>query len=359
MRNAAEETTTLLAFDVGGSNCRAAAAVLRGGELEPHRRLPTSISEPVSSKSELRGFVGSVVELLGEGGAPARATVAFAGPVTGNCVQVTNWPAQDRVTMQELIDWGLPASGTLMVNDAEAGAHGLVRLFRDKGARAEAFHPLLVTASTAAAGSGNMVLLIPGTGLGCAGIVRLEDAEGEAGFVPVASEGGHLPVAPLDAEHGALIEQLRGDLHGATPSWENFVSGPGLVTIYRRLRVEESESAADLSRGADAAAAIAEAAIAGRDRRSILALELYYRCVGGFAQTLALAYLARGGVFIAGSSTRRNRRFIEGTSLADEFLANHEQRELLETIPVYLVLEELNLLGGLALIASRRRESLR
>ncbi len=343
-------TTTLLAFDVGGSNCRAAAAQLADRQLEQHPQLPTSISTPVRSKSELETFIRGVVGRFA-GDLPVGVAVAFAGPIADGSVQMTNWPAQDRVTIDDLAAWGLPVPGTVMVNDAEAGAYGLVRLLCADGVHSGAFCPLHLTESTAAPGAGSMVLLLPGTGLGCAGIVRRQDIEGEAGYLPAASEGGHIPVAPLDPEHGRMIEKLRGDLSGATPSWENFVSGPGLVNIYRQLNAEAPVAGRDLSRGRNAAAAIAEAAVAGSDPRSSRALEIYYRCVGRFAQTLALAYVARGGVFIAGGSTHRNRRFIESAPLVREFLANHEQRDLLETIPVYLVMEELNLAGGLALVA--------
>lgn len=340
----------LLALDVGGTHSRAVAARATASGLEPHPALAEPLTRQVGDLPALERFVRDVLARFPEGSPPGPAVLAFAGPVSGDTARITNWSEPREISRSTLTGWGLPEEATSLINDVEAGAHGLVELLERGDGAGDAIQPLRlpdggVAAGGPAADEGNRVLVIPGTGLGCAGIVRMP---GTAGWLPVASEAGHAPAAALDAEHAAVIDRLRDRTTPGSPSWEDFISGRGLTTFYRHLPSGPVPGPGSLLDRSDPADAIAAAATTGGDRRATLALGLYYRCLGRFAQLLALAFGATAGVFVAGGSTRENRDFLVDSGLVQEFLANAAQRRLLETIPLYLVLEELNLRGALA-----------
>lgn len=342
----------LLAFDVGGTNSRAAATCVSDDDPGPHPDLREPVSRPVADRSGLEAFVGEIIERLPDDRSLAGVALAFAGPVRDGVARMTNWPEPREISLADLEDWGLPRQATALLNDVEAGAHGLMEILAAEGGAeggteggTESLVPLRVPGRGTDPGTGNLVLVTPGTGLGCAGLVRLP---GAGGRLPVASEAGHAAAAALDAEHATLIERLRDPASPGSPTWEDFISGRGLVTLYRHLPSGPVPGPGSLLDDDDPPGAIAEAALAGDDERAVRALGLYYRCVGRFAQLLALAWGAAGGVFLAGGSTRENRRFIEDSRLVEEFLTNPTQRDLLEAIPLYLVLEELNLRGALA-----------
>lgn len=340
-------TTYLVAFDVGGTNTRVAAACLSGNGLEEHPHLPEPESRPVADRSDLQAFVGEVVDRLSlaDDHRLGGAALACAGPVRDGVARMTNWPEPREISLSDLADWGLLRETTALLNDVEAGAHGLLEVLgADRGTEGRIV-PLRVPDRVSGPGDGNMVLVTPGTGLGCAGLLRLPD---EDGWLPVASETGHAPIAALDARHAELIESLRDTAAPGSPTWEDFISGRGLVMMYRHWAPPRGPADDSPLDGDDPAGAIAEAAVAGRDEGSVRTLEFYYRCVGRFAQVLALTVKAGGGVFLAGGSTRKNRAFIEGSGLVDEFLANPTQRELLESFSIYMVLDEVNLKGALA-----------
>lgn len=198
-----------------------------------------------------------------------------------------------------------------------------------------------------------MILLMPGTGLGTAGLVGIMDKTGRVIYRSVASEIGHAPASPIDPIHEDIIHWLNNKkmINGDWPSWEDFVSGRGLVHIYEALVNSSNRLPSKIlkwKKGEDKAALIAQAAIQQKDKLSENALELFYRCTGKIAQILALAYQPFGGIFLCGDVIRKNQSFIPESGFLKELHKNGAQSHLLKRFPVYMVTKNnLNIMGNL------------
>lgn len=256
----------------------------------------------------LADFLKSVPDPIGA------ACFAVAGPVYGGTAEVTNvgWTIDERKL-------GIPR--VRLINDFSAIALGVPLLGSDD---------LLSLNAGVRDRSAPMAVLGAGTGLGEALIVH-----GEV----VATEGGHADFAPQNEEQARLFLFLH-ERHGHV-SWERLLSGMGLVNILTFLGGSES----DPSR-------IAELADAG-DARAVHAFAIFVDIYGAEAGNLALGVLARGGVFLAGGIAAKNvARFTDGRFL-EAFVRKGRFHELMEEIPVDLIVNEsVGLIG--AMEAARR-----
>ena len=328
--NKAIHSTHHLAVDVGGTRTRAALAAVRGGRSV----LLWQVEAPLAEKAALRRFVREALNAA----APARCAVDFAGPLKGRTqARMTNWAGSPVIRLADLHDWGLPPGRTLMLNDLESSACGVLALDGTVPSRGR-ITTLYSTKEIRRGAEGPRVIVAPGTGLGTASII---------GGRPMPSEVQHAAAAPLDRRHARIIARMEHDL-GRYPSWEDLASGRGLDATYRALcaidRVAAGRSA-DKGAVEDAAGAIARAAQSDPLARE--ALDYYYGCVGRVAQMMALAVLPVGGIFLCGSTTRANAAFIRRSRLLRELHANGAQGGLLRRFPVLIIKADLNLAGGL------------
>lgn len=313
----------ILAGDVGGTNFRLALFRTEGPALRVAWR------QTFSSRGA--DWLEILRRARREAGAVPvdAACVAVAGPVEGGEALLTNlgW----RISAHELArELALPAASVL--NDLEAAAGGLLCL-----------EPTALATLQAGAGDGrgNRVLCSPGTGLGEAALV----SDG-AGWLAVASEGGHASFSPLDDEDRELAGWL-AERHGHV-SWERVLSGPGLVALYEFQRdvrglEEPRELALELARE-ERAAVVTRAALERGTPIAVRTLERFARLLGVEAGNLALKFLARGGVYLGGGIVPRIRSFIERPGLErpcflEGFLAKGRMRALLERLPVRIVLD--------------------
>ncbi|VFM96296.1 MAG: glucokinase [Candidatus Kentron sp. G] len=383
----------VIGFDIGGTNSRATIARMEDGTLIRHLDFPAPISQQVTSKRELRAFIHGLLDRLipratntspdkrqqpVDGNRNQRGpaypegadrlvgvVIALAGPVIRHReVTMTNWPEPKGITLDEFIEWGMPIDRTIMINDMEAGCYGLMKSLREEGTDTMGFKPLkgLATSSHAVSRGnpieGNRVFIAPGTGLGAAGIIEMEKTPEESSPIyPIATELQNTPMPVLRTEHRIVVDWLRREKQIMHPSWDDIISGRGLVDIYRALRDLAPGNASDtVSEDGDLAAAIARAGVIGHDPVARQALSLFYDCTGRFCQLMALGFQAFGGVFIGGASTIKNRDFIPHSQLPDAFLDNRVQRSLLARFPIYLVTKtDLNLDGALWLGSSMLR----
>ena len=349
------ENQAIAFFDIGGTNTR----------VQVNRKKNLSIDHPlkkdifklrISSKDQLKKLIQELVLIRWKKICLEQCVLDFAGPVLNHhSVQMTNWEGSPMINMSELIKWGLPRKGTLMINDIEAAAFGILRLM-ETNQLSSAGCSLLYEPDKPASQikkSGNMILLMPGTGLGTAGLVSIMDKTGTVIYKPIASEIGHAPVSPIDQIHEDIIHWLKNKkiISGDWPNWEDFVSGRGLVYIYGALANMSNPLPSKIlkwEKDGDKAALIAQAAILQKDKLSKNALELFYRCTGKIAQILALAYQPFGGIFLCGDVIRKNQSFIPESGFLKELHKNGTQSHLLKMFPVYIVTKKnLNIMGNL------------
>ena len=140
---------------------------------------------------------------------------------------------------------------------------------------------------------------------------------------------------------GEIIERCRRAGYPVFPT--SVVSGAGLKRIH-----------AFLSRGAEPSLEppeITRRALADRASLSAQALAIFIRCYGSFAGDMALAFFARGGVYVCGGiAAKLAGRFAEGDFM-EAFNYKGRHRDIAASIPVRLVTNESLGLAGAALAA--------
>jgi len=339
----------VVALDVGGTNARARIATATG-EGEP---IPATadIATRVASATDLYEFVSRVVQEAERHGTVSAASVAVAGPAAGGFNRLTNWPSDSAIGLTELEQAGLPAGHTRLINDVVAGVWGVHVRTRAGGHGADLQQLLAAGDGGCRPGAGNFVYLAPGTGLGAAALIR--HGFGPLGASAVACEAQHTQVPRFGGETGRVVDALTAALN-RVPTWEDLVSGRGLVHIYDALcSIAAGEPRATVGGDAHRALAVAEAARTGEDALAVAAIDVFYRTLGRFAQMMALAFLPCAAVVIGGASTEHNLEHLRRGGFMRTFTDHHAFAALLGEIPVCTVGGDVNLEGGVWLAAHR------
>lgn len=246
----------------------------------------------------------------------AGAWLAVAGPVQNNRVDFSNLPWRaDAHSLAE--DLRLPA--VHLVNDLAALAHAIPFLERDKQA----------VIQQGVENDARKLVIATGTGLGVA-----TWQETVAGIEVFPSEGGHCDLAPGSAGHLDLLRYLFDDLEHV--SYERVLSGPGLVTLYHFSRRNAAPPLPDLAATEVSATWVAEQARQG-DPSARLAMTLFVELLGAFAGTLALQWLAGGGVYLAGGVTSGLYPSLQSPAFITAFHNKGRMRPLMERIPVMAI----------------------
>jgi len=321
----------VLAGDVGGTKTRLAR--IRVGES--FLQVLDEAEFPSADYTHLREILSDYFRR--SPGAVRAAAFGVPGPVFQGRARITNLPWE--LSASELVEV-LGAQQVSLINDLEATAHGIGELDSQS---------LQTLAPGVPDAPGNAALIAPGTGLGEAGLywdgIR---------FRPFATEGGHADFAPTDATDYALHSHL-AERFGHV-SWEQVLSGPGLVNVHDFLRVYRDNPLPEWlekeMRERGQAAAITNAA---EGRSCPVCCEAMDRFVGYFgaeAGNLALKLMAFGGIYLGGGIVPR----IEGRLLKPDFLAALRNKgrlgAMLEQIPVRLIRDDRAALLGAARFAA-------
>ncbi len=254
----------------------------------------------------------------------------------GDAAKATNLPWTIRREDIARCLGGVPVS---LLNDLEAFGWGLALLPPDRFA---------VLQDGARDAHGNAALIAAGTGLGEAGMFW----DGTR-HVPFASEGGHADLAPRTAREVKLLEFL-AQRYGHV-SWERAVSGPGLVNIFEFLRAVEGMAVPTALAEAETEhdpAVVSTAALVERAPIAVEALDMFTRLFGAEAGNLALKLKATGGVYLAGGIAPKILPKLQDGTFVAAFVDKGRFRELLQGIPVRVVLDESTALYGAARYAA-------
>ena len=315
----------VLAGDIGGTNARFALVDVSG---ETEARI---VHEARYPSGEAPGLAPLVLRYLDE--APSRPDVACFGiacPVVEGECEATNlpWTVSTPALAREI---GIPR--TTIINDFRAAGEGLHSLSDDEVAVLQQGTP---------APHGPIALIGAGTGLGQCYLLR----EGSR-YVVHPSEGGHVDFSPTDGLQRELLASLAGEL--ARVSWERILSGDGLGRIYRFLASRAGQEVA----GNDEAAVIVQQAMAGTDALSEKTLDVFISAYGTAAGNLALTVLATGGVYVTGGIAPRIVQRLTSGGFMDAFRAKGRLSDVVERMPVRVVLTADLALYGAAAVAAR------
>jgi glucokinase len=317
----------ILAGDVGGTHARLALFDLRGEELN-------LIVEQIYASHSYPNLETIITEFLRSTSAkPDSAGIGLAGPIRdGRCV-ATNLPwIVDAAKLRA--ETGL--QNITLLNDLEANAYGIATLSPSDFEVLQKGRP---------DPHGNAAVISAGTGLGEAGMKW----DGSA-LRPFASEGGHSSYAPEGELEGELFHYLSKRFGHV--SCERVLSGPGLVNIYQFLldtgRGSETARFEEELKKGDASAVISEAGLAKRNDLCVAALDIFARIYGAEAGNVALKFLATAGVYLGGGIAPKILPKLREPAFLQQFLAKGRMRQLLEAIPVLVILNENTALRGAA-----------
>lgn len=317
--------------DVGGTKTRLAVVAVDGANLHIEQ-------EHTFASGDYPEFGEVLGQFLRDIDVPTSASFGIAGPVRGRVAQATNLPW--RVDADEL-ERKFGFSACSLLNDLEATAWGLQALGTSD---------LLSLHEGSPGICGNAAVIAPGTGLGEAGLYW----DGSR-YHPFATEGGHASFSPGNERDTALLLHLQ-KAYGHV-SWERILSGPGLVSLHKFNCAYHRATMPDwlqlqMQHG-DGAAAVANAAMQGRDELCVDTLDWFVRLFGAEAGNLALKVMAKGGLFLGGGIPPRIVKTLQGGTFLEGFFSKGRMRPLLESMPVQLILNDRAALYGPAVYASR------
>ena len=329
------DNTAVLAGDIGGTKTR--IGWFRRGEDRPE---PLAIQTYASREAEgIEEILADFIERHRFSG--QRACFGIAGPVRNGACRPTHLPWEvSAARMRQRFGW----QNVSLINDLEATALA-VPLLKDDERRG--LNPASIQVRS------TMGVIAPGTGLGQAILVPDRDR-----WIPVSTEGGHADFAPANEEQVDLWRYLRSR-HGHV-SLERVLSGPGLVNIYAWLKnlrgISEPPWLVRALLENDPARVISCAALEERHEPCVRALNAFVSIFGSAAGNLALTAGATGGVYLGGGIAPRILPALQQGLFMEAFFAKGRFKNYLETIPVYVILNDQAALLGAAACAFRADE---
>ncbi len=259
--------------------------------------------------------------------------VGVAGPVIEQRVYPTNidWVVDGAEVMQSL---GIRR--LWLLNDVEAMAYSVPSLQPDE---LKALQPGRRNAA------GNGCLLTAGTGLGAAMLINISGA-----WQPSPSEAGHSDFCARTPREIALLQQLT-EWYGRAHT-ENVVSGPGLVNLAKFVSKGQSKVFQETTDPDELPAKITQAALDGSCEHCVEALDMFMSAFGAAAGNFAMQCVSTGGVFLGGGIPPKILSAFDGPRFMEAFTAKSPMEDLMQSIPVSIILHKQAGLLGAAVYAS-------
>ena len=318
----------ILAGDIGGTNTRLALFEKNKQGFRAGAEEKFSSSAFQSLPEIVRNFLGNKLHSI------ECACFGVAGPVQGRTANITNlsWNADiDSVT--EL----LGHDRVRLINDLEANAYGLNELKETD---------FIILSDGDANPTGNRAIVSAGTGIGEAGILSKNNR-----LYPFATEGGHVDFAPRNELEIELLRYLLTKFERV--SLERVVSGTGLQNIYEFLRdtrraAEPGWLAEEIKASSNAGAIISQNGLEAKAAICEQTLDIFVSLYGAEVGNFALKMLATGGVYVGGGIAPKILPKLMEKPFLDSFFSKGRMRELLELMPLRVVLNDNAALLGAA-----------
>ena len=311
-----------LVGDVGGTNARFALARRdSGGRMLIDQPVAYRAADYASGDDAVLAYL-SRLDLKAP---PAFAVIAAAGPIEDGAVTFTNNTA-----------WRFSEAGL-----AKAGGFSRARLINDFTAQVLAIDHFQdqdlrrIGPAGPQPGRATAVILGPGTGFGVG--ARVDDGEARA---ILTAEGGHSGFAPGDETEVEIVRRLMAR-YGRV-SVERILSGPGLLNLYQVLADLRGEHPT-----CTAPDQITRQALAG-EPLCRAAVERFCAMLGSVAGDFALAYGAKGGVYISGGIAPDIIDLLAASDFRRRFEAKGRMSDYVIAISTWVVLEPFAALVGAA-----------
>jgi glucokinase len=302
-------TENLLVSDIGGTNSRFAIF-----SYDPSNKCSYELVHRESIKTDSTDSITSLLNGFLERNKNCSLSninnivIAAAGPVTnGEFCDPPNIPWSIDISDVRKI---FPELKVSLINDFLAQAYACLS-------------PVSVNAVTIKKGfniEGTIAVLGPGTGLGKAILVKPSN---DSDYLGVASEGGHSNYPAETAEEFEFVKFI-SKKHGYNyPSFEDVLSGRGLVDIMEFLTSEKC-----------APEEVSKSLLGGKYPE---VSAFYTRSIARACRCFALETYATGGMYLAGGVLSKNLNLIQSPDFIKVFIDSPTQKNFLERVEIKLL----------------------
>jgi glucokinase len=301
---------TIVSADIGGTHARFALADIDGGRV-------VRLDDPIKLQTSEHGSFQLAWQEFGRRKGidlPPELAIAFAGPVGGEVLKLTNNPW---VIRPSLMKERLGVDRFTVVNDFGAVAYAVATL-----PDSEFRH--ICGPDRPLPSTGVLSIVGPGTGLGVAALLRKPDH-----YEVIETEGGHVDFAPLDKLEDRILTELRRSFRRV--SVERIASGRGLWNLYEALGAIEGHPLTFHDEKE-----LWAAAMTGSDSLANAALDRLCLTLGSVAGDMALAQGSLG-VVIAGGVGLRLADYLPTSGFRDRFIAKGRFERRMDDMPVKLI----------------------
>lgn len=310
----------ILIGDIGGTNAR--FCILLEAGSEPVQLTTVKTADYASIDDAIRSAILDKTSVK-----PVSTLLAVAGPIESDEIPLTNchWIVKPKDMLAKL---GL--SDVIVINDFEAQALAIAALGDDNRERIGPERADMMA---------SRVVLGPGTGLGVAGLVYARNM-----WFPVPGEGGHVDIGPRSARDYQVfphLEAIEGRIAG-----EQILCGRGLVNLYRAICTTDGVSPAYTD-----PADITANGLNGANAQAQETLSLFSTYLGRIAGDMALIFMARGGVYLAGGISQKIIPALKLPEFRAAFEDKAPHKALMASIPTYVVTHPQAALAGLSTYA--------
>jgi glucokinase len=346
---------TVLAGDIGGTKTILRLVSAEAGGPGHGVPLLTTLWEKTYASNSFSDLVPMVHQFIREAAESSvsvsgvdHACFGIAGAVSGNASELTNlsWSLSG-----ERLQRALNIPRVTLINDFAAIGHGIFGLQEGDLATLQSAPP---------DASAPIAVIGAGTGLGEGFLIPAPDGTYRA----FSSEGGHTDFAPQSDLEFKLSNYLREKNNLPRVSVERVASGTGIASIYQFFRDTNphEESAAmneqyqiwareigKKDKTVDLAAEVSKAALVGNDFLCEQAMNLFITAYGAEAGNLALKILPFGGLYLAGGIASKVLPLLQQGAFMKAFCSKGRMRQVLEKVPVHVILNPKAGLIGAAL----------
>ena len=310
----------ILIGDIGGTNARFSLLVDPYAEPRDFPIVHTADYETIDAA--IQAGVMDKTSLQ-----PRSAILAVAGPIRGDEIPLTNcdWVVRPKDMIERL---GL--ADVVIINDFEAQALAIANMpdqYREPIGKV----PDRMIASRAVLG--------PGTGLGVAGLIHAEER-----WIPIPGEGGHVDLGPRserDYQVFPHVKTIEGRIAG-----EQILCGRGMVNLYNAICAADGIEPKPYE-----PKDVSHFGLEGADPQAVETLSLFSTYLGRIAGDMAMIFMARGGVYLAGGISQKILPALKGPEFRAAFEDKAPHTKLMASIPTYVVTHPLAALAGLATYA--------
>jgi glucokinase len=320
----------LLAGDIGGTKTDLAIFSVERGPHSP-------ITQTQVHSADYPSLQVLVKEFLEKAKTPVeRACFDVAGPVIDGRVKITNLPwVIDEASLARDLNFKF----VHLMNDLEAVARAVPILRASDVSTLNVGQPVP---------KGAIAVVAPGTGLG-ESFLTWDGSK----YISHSSEGGHADFAPTNERQIGLLKYMLKRFDHV--SVERVCSGIGIPSIYEYLRdieqiPENPEIAQLIASAADHTAVITNSAFDQHNPSELCraTVDTFVSILASEAANMALKVMATGGVYLAGGIPLHIPRAAEELRFMETFKRKGRFTQLMEHIPVHVILNRAALVGSAA-----------